>query len=102
MCVCSSIVSRTSHDEAGVWDVYEQTLESEDVCLFLVVKRRARPLHYTWTVYCLQTAAPCESVSSGLQLLFRPNTFLLLQSYYEGWNFNFGNTPLDWIQELLE
>ena len=20
---------------------------------------------------------------------------------YEGWNFNFGNTPLDWIQELL-
>ena len=22
--------------------------------------------------------------------------------YYKGWNFNFGNTPLDWIQELLE
>ena len=22
--------------------------------------------------------------------------------YYEGWNFNFGNAPLDWIQELLE
>ena len=21
---------------------------------------------------------------------------------YEGWNFNFGNTPLDWIQALLE
>ena len=21
---------------------------------------------------------------------------------YEGWNFNFGNTPLDWKQELLE
>ena len=21
---------------------------------------------------------------------------------YKGWNFNFGNTPLDWIQELLE
>ena len=21
---------------------------------------------------------------------------------YEGWNFNFGNTPLDWIQELLD
>ena len=21
---------------------------------------------------------------------------------YEGWNFNFGNTPLDWIQELME
>ena len=21
---------------------------------------------------------------------------------YEGWNFNFRNTPLDWIQELLE
>ena len=21
---------------------------------------------------------------------------------YEGWNFNFSNTPLDWIQELLE
>ena len=21
---------------------------------------------------------------------------------YEGWTFNFGNTPLDWIKELLE
>ena len=21
---------------------------------------------------------------------------------YDVWNFNFGNTPLDWIQELLE
>ena len=21
---------------------------------------------------------------------------------YEGWNFNFSNIPLDWIQELLE
>ena len=21
---------------------------------------------------------------------------------YEGWNFDFGNTPLDWTQELLE
>ena len=21
---------------------------------------------------------------------------------YKGWNFNFGNNPLDWIQELLE
>ena len=26
----------------------------------------------------------------------------LLHLNYEGWNFNFGNTPLDWIQELLE
>ena len=25
-----------------------------------------------------------------------------LWQWYEGWNFNFGNTPLDWIQELLE
>ena len=24
------------------------------------------------------------------------------QTNYEGWNFNFGNNPLDWIQELLE
>ena len=24
------------------------------------------------------------------------------QLFYEGWNFNFGNIPLDWIQELLE
>ena len=28
------------------------------------------------------------------------NTVLIF--IYEGWNFNFGNTPLDWIQELLE
>ena len=29
----------------------------------------------------------------------RPNATL---RNYEGWNFNFGNTPLDWIQVLLE
>ena len=23
-------------------------------------------------------------------------------NFYESWNFNFGNSPLDWIQELLE
>ena len=27
---------------------------------------------------------------------------LIVMFSYEGWNFNFGNTPLDWIQELLE
>ena len=26
----------------------------------------------------------------------------ILRNIYEGWNFNFGNTPVDWIQELLE
>ena len=25
-----------------------------------------------------------------------------IHAKHEGWNFNFGNTPLDWIQELLE
>ena len=34
------------------------------------------------------------------------NTKFIVDVYtelkYEGWNFNFGNTPLDWIQELLE
>ena len=29
-------------------------------------------------------------------------TQFLILHYYEGWNFNFGKTPLDWIQELLE
>ena len=27
---------------------------------------------------------------------------LVMFGRYESWNFNFGNTPLDWIQELLE
>ena len=27
---------------------------------------------------------------------------VVISRIYEGWNFNFGNTPLDWIQELLE
>ena len=27
---------------------------------------------------------------------------LVLVHKYEGWNFNFGNTPVDWIQELLD
>ena len=26
----------------------------------------------------------------------------VVHQIYEGWNFDFGNTPLDWIQELLE
>ena len=30
------------------------------------------------------------------------NVYGCLSVIYEGWNFNFGNTPLDWIQELLE
>ena len=34
---------------------------------------------------------------SNLQL-----RFFLRWILYGGWNFNFGNTPLDWIQELLE
>ena len=33
------------------------------------------------------------------QLLFIVRRYIYI---YEGWNFNFGNTPLDWIQELLE
>ena len=28
--------------------------------------------------------------------------YVLRKVKYEGWNFNFGNTPLDWIQELPE
>ena len=27
---------------------------------------------------------------------------VVVEFIYEGWNFNFGNTQLDWIQELLE
>ena len=30
------------------------------------------------------------------------NVFIYCGHKYEGWNFNFGDTPLDWIQELLE
>ena len=33
--------------------------------------------------------------------IYRESTYLSI-SLYEVWNFNFGNTPLDWIQELLE
>ena len=30
------------------------------------------------------------------------HVLMLITEIYDGWNFNFGNTPLDWIQELLE
>ena len=33
---------------------------------------------------------------------FYQSVVLVVTAIYEGWNFNFGNTPLDWIQELLE
>jgi len=33
----------------------------------------------------------------------RNNRMLLFSFFiYKGWNFNFGNTMLDWIQALLE
>ena len=41
---------------------------------------------------------------AGIESQWGPTTSLhiLCVVKYEGWNFNFGNTPLDWIQELLE
>ena len=33
---------------------------------------------------------------------FTDGRAMMWDTSYEGWNFNFGNTPLDWIQELLE
>ena len=33
--------------------------------------------------------------------IWKPNKYPN-ENKYEGWNFNFGNAPLDWIQELLE
>ena len=42
-----------------------------------------------------------ESVSCG-SVSEWDKIFLAAEHKYEGWNFNFGNTLLDWIQELLE
>ena len=42
------------------------------------------------------------SSSTGTTLLSQEEFLRHLIFKYEGWNFNFGNTPLDWIQELLE
>ena len=39
-----------------------------------------------------------SAIFASLHLFMAPD----IRSIYEGWNFNFGNTPLDWVQELLE
>ena len=43
----------------------------------------------------------------GVQTFFKFNMRMMNGNFfnklmYDGWNFNFGNTPLDWIQELFE
>ena len=52
-------------------------------------RRTALDRHVTRTVY---------HVDKNIHTI----QFVKVQGKYEGWNFNFGNTPLDWIQELLE
>ena len=41
----------------------------------------------------------CEKILAGFPLHACPK---IPNFIYEGWNFNFGNTPPDWIQGLLE
>ena len=36
------------------------------------------------------------------QCMYDTHIICMILVSYEGWNFNFGSTPLDWIQELLE
>ena len=47
---------------------------------------------------CFYTYVICTSLGTPVMHSFEYKTVTI----YEGWNFNFGNTPLDWIQELLE
>ena len=54
------------------------------------------PLHKRRLVTCVKLLS---MAFCNIQLLIY---FLFIKSIYEGWNFNFGNTPPDWIQKLLE
>ena len=60
------------------------------------------------TVRCLAfvKAVGPTSCSIGHTSRYYDNPLLGVYSHmdvkYDGWNFNFGNTPLDWSQELLE
>ena len=50
-------------------------------------------------ILSLQPALKCVCVCMYVSMYVCIYIYIV---YYEGWNFNFGNTPLDWIQELLE
>ena len=50
-------------------------------------------------IYILDTTSKWNNVLMCIAYLCN---FWFWYHIYEGWNFNFGNTPLDWIQELLE
>ena len=69
------------------------------------------------TVHVFYHITPCQLVNSyqeakqtkeskylNVKTFFvtYPSGIVSIWANYEGWNFNFGNTPLDWIQELLE
>ena len=45
----------------------------------------------------------CSVVHRFFKTIIKCKVFIHFSAItYEGWNFNFGNSPLDWIQELLE
>ena len=43
-----------------------------------------------------------QAIINHIKMLLWDRDLRYKKPLYEGWNFNFGNTPLDWIQELLE
>ena len=58
---------------------------------------------YFWIVHCLDVFYyTCKFLLIVFLVVQNTLQNQKVFSLYEGWNFNFGNTPLDWIQELLE
>ena len=66
--------------------------ESSKHCPVVAVNDQSGYKDFTVVKYVFRAVTPCSPVLSAVSV-FR---------MYEGWNFNFGNTPLDWMQELLE
>ena len=86
-----------------------------DLKISHLLRHRRLPVYFPspecWYIYYITGSGRerivCEGHSgTAWQLLCKVDTIeapgVMGDVAYEGWNFNFGNTPLDWIQELLE
>ena len=66
----------------------------EDISLFTLIQSNTTRVYFDSDCAFIFVCYMFRSVACECEKSYKGK--------YKGWNFNFGNTPLDWIQELLE
>ena len=91
-CDCSVFEERMN------FDYFILNLIGKPYVLFVAIPRKY------WSTVTLADSRVLNSTEYTYQVspLSKSNDKHFSTFKYEGWNFNFGNIPLDWIQELLE